>query len=96
MVSGLGSWSSHSIVFVSQPLCSHTACLEAQLLNIYSFDELPRRPDKILRVTCVEVSFYNGLSTYFRSDQWPFDATETRITLAGKMNNLACVQTLFM
>lgn len=63
MVSGLGSWSSHSIVFVSQPPCSHTACLEAQLLNIYSFGELPWRPDNILRVTCVEVSFYNGLST---------------------------------
>ena len=63
MVSGLGSWSSHSIVFMSQPLCSHTACLEVQLLNIYSFGELPWRPDKILRVTCVEVSFYNGLST---------------------------------
>lgn len=63
MVSGLGSWSSHSIVFVSQPPCSHTACLEAQLLNVYSFGELPGRPDKILRVTCVEVSFYNGLST---------------------------------
>ena len=41
MVSGLGSWSSHSIVFMSQPLCSHTACLEVQLLNIYSFGELP-------------------------------------------------------
>ena len=61
MVSGLGSWSSHSIVFVSQPLCSHTACLEVHLLNIYSFGELPWRPDKILRVICVEVSFYNGL-----------------------------------
>lgn len=69
MVSGLGSWSSHSIVFVSQPPCSHTACLEAQLLNIYSFGELPGRPDQILRVTCAEVSFYNGLSTYFLSDQ---------------------------
>lgn len=69
MVSGLGSWSSHSIVFVSWPPCSHTACLEAQLLNVYSFGELPGRPDKILRVTCVEVFFYNGLSTYFLSDQ---------------------------
>ena len=68
-------------------LLSHFSS-EAQLLNAYSFSELPGRPEKILRVTCTDISFYNGLSTYFLSDQQFFDVTETRMN-SGKMKNMA-------
>ena len=49
-------------------LLSHFSS-EAQLLNAYSFSELPGRPEKIIRVTCTDLSImdYQPISSQTNS-----------------------------